>query len=337
MKTLKKIMIWVLAIIGMLVLGYVMGPRVKRPNLKLKSPKVTRDLRKLEKTIKVREKRIKNIKPDNQARIVWADSVPKKTAYSLVYLHGWSASQAEGAPLHTETAKRYGMNLFLPRLAGHGLEEEDPMVNLTADQLILSAKEAIAIGEQIGEKVIVMGTSTGGTLGLYLAKENKAIHSLLLYSPNVEIFDASAKLLSMPWGLQLAKMVKGSDYHEFDTEIELKNQYWTTRYRLEALTHLQALVDETMVPETFAAVTQPVFLGYYYKDELHQDSVVSVPAMLNMFDQLGTAENEKQKWAFPNAANHVMTSYITSKDLTAVKQKTYRFIESVLAIAPKEE
>jgi hypothetical protein len=45
---------------------------------------------------------------------------------------------------------------------------------------------------------------------------------------------------------------------------------------------------------------------YYYKDEIHQDSVVSVPAMLNMFNELGTPSNLKVKEAMPNVGNHVM-------------------------------
>ncbi|NJB36194.1 alpha/beta hydrolase [Croceivirga sp. JEA036] len=335
MKILKRKMIWLLAGIGVLVIGYLLGPQVQRPNLKMKWPKVSRDLIKLEKSLKAREAKVLNIRPDNHARIIWADSIPKKTKYSLVYLHGWSASQEEGDPIHRQTAYNYGMNLFLPRLAGHGLEEEEAMLELTADKILASAKEAVAIAAQLGEKVIVMGTSTGGTLGLQLAAENKNIVALLLYSPNIEIYDSSSKLLSMPWGLQLAKLVKGGDYHEFDTDIELKNQYWTTKYRLEALTHLQVLVDETMTPETFSKVEQPLFLGYYYKDEEHQDNVVSVPAMQNMFKMLGTTTDKKREIAFPNAGDHVITSHITSKDIESVQLETNKFIEEVLGIEPR--
>ena len=57
-------------------------------------------------------------------------------------------------------------------------------------------------------------------------------------------------------------------------------------------------------------------LLYYYKDSIHQDSVVSVPAMLNMFEELGSGI--KVKKAVPNAGNHVMGSYIKSGDLPTV-------------------
>jgi len=335
MKIILKTIKGLIMLLALLIIIYLLGPKVVAPDLSKDLPKVTSDLVRLESEIIARENENTAIKPDNEARIIWFDSVPRKTAYSIVYLHGWSASQEEGDPIHLETAKRYGCNLYLPRLAGHGLTEDEPMLNLTANQVIESAKEAISVGKQLGEKVIVMGTSTGGTLALHLAGGDKAIASLLLYAPNIEIYDPSAKLLAKPWGLQLAKLVKGSDYHEFDRNIDLKNKYWTTKYRLEALTHLQAMVAYTMVPETFSAVTQPTFMGYFYKNDTLQDNVVSVPAMLYMFDQLGTKDSLKRKVAFPNAGNHVITSYVSSKDLESVKMETNRFFEEILQIQPK--
>lgn len=335
MRILAKLLKFLVLIILLLGLVYLLGPKVESPSLDTAQAKVSSDLMVLEKEINQREGEIPNIKPDNETRIIWADSIPRKTEYSIVYLHGWSASQEEGDPLHQETAKRYGYNLYLPRLAGHGLIEEEPMLDITADALYESAKEAIAVGKQLGEKVILMSTSTGGTLALPLAGGDSAIAALILYSPNVEIFDPTAKLLSKPWGLQLARLVTGNDYNEFDNRTALKDQYWTTKYRLEALTQLQALVEETMVEKTFKAVTQPVFMGYYYKDDIHQDSVVSVPAMLEMYEELGTPEDLKEKVAFPNVGDHVLGSYIESKDLESVKNETFDFLEEIVGLKPK--
>ncbi len=332
MKLLVKMLKFIAIIALILTVVYWFGPKVAAPDMDETLPEVSSHLKTLELEIANSEAGFKNMKPDNEARIVWFDSIPKKTPYSIVYLHGWSASQEEGDPIHLNTAKRYGCNLYLPRLAGHGLYEEEPMLNLTADQVIGSAKEAIAIAKQLGEKVIIMATSTGGTLALHLAGGDADIAALLLYSPNIEIYDANAKLLTKPWGLELAKLVKGGDYHEFDTTIDLKNRYWTTKYHLEALTHLQAMVDYTMTDETFQEVTQPVFLGYFYKNDTVQDNVVSVPAMLKMFDALGTPSDKKIKVAFPNAGDHVMTSYVSSKDLESVQKETNIFMETIVEV-----
>ena len=82
------------------------------------------------------------MRPDNEARIIWADSSKKKTAWSIVFLHGFSATWREGDPVVMDLAKRYGCNLFLPRLYAHGLDTADNMVNLTAEKYLESQNYA---------------------------------------------------------------------------------------------------------------------------------------------------------------------------------------------------
>ncbi|MTI21488.1 alpha/beta hydrolase [Fulvivirga sp. RKSG066] len=330
---MKKITIPLLIILP-LVTFYLLGPRVAEPNLDAPIMEPTSNLSQLSVQIELEEKGNEKIKPDNEARIVWADTSKSKTPYSLVYLHGWSASQEEGDPLHEEIAARYGLNLYLTRLSGHGLKEEEPMLDVTATSLMQSARQAIAVGKKLGEKVIVVATSTGGTMGLYLASQDEDIAGLVLYSPNVEIKDGTSVLLNKPWGLQIARTVIGGDYHQWEIDSP-RLQYWTNKYRLEALTHLQELVSETMTKETFNAVNQPVFLGYYYKNEEQQDDVVSVEAMLDMYDQLGTPDESKVKVAFPEAGHHVIASHFTSEDLDGVKQETFSFLEDVMGLKAK--
>ena len=69
-------------------------------------------------------------------------------------------------------------------------------------------------------------------------------------------------------------------------------------------------------------------MGYYYKNEEEQDKVVSVPAMLKMFDELGSSN--KQKVAFQNAGNHVLASPILSKDVENIQRETEKFLDGVL-------
>ncbi|XLS28193.1 alpha/beta hydrolase [Flavobacteriaceae bacterium M23B6Z8] len=324
---------------GIVVIGlilsvfYFSGPEIIIESLDTKLPELTDDLVSLEKMVNEKEQSFKDqLKPGNASRIVWADPVPSKTEYSFVYLHGWSASSEEGAPLHEETAHRYQANLYLPRLHCHGLKGSDSMQNLTAKNLMASAREAIAVASKLGSKVIVIATSTGASIAMYLAGYNPCIAALILYSPNIEIYASAAKLLGGPWGLQLARMLNG-DYYEFEAS-ETRKKFWTNRYRVEALPQLQALLNYTMVQETFKKVTQPVFMGYYYKNEKEQDKVVSVAAMLRMFEQLGTPQSLKRKKAFPNAGHHVLSSHIISKDLNSVKCETFIFLESKLGLVP---
>jgi hypothetical protein len=109
-------------------------------------------------------------------------------------------------------------------------------------------------------------------------------------------------------------------------------RYWLQTYHTNGLITLQTMLDEFMTSEQFQKVKQPVFMGYYYKDESNQDNVVSVPAMLAMYDQLGTAVDQKQKVAFPKAGAHVIASHFTSDDVNSVYQATKTFMEQVLKV-----
>jgi len=332
MKALK----WTATILIVLVLLYLSGPHPSHLDLD-KIPAVvlpTIPLTELEQNIQQQERHTEDLKANNQAQIIWVDSLhKKKTPYAIVYLHGFSASQAEGHPVHRNIAKRYGCNLFLSRLYAHGLQEKEPLLSLTAEKLIVSAKEAIAIGKQLGDQVILMSTSTGGTLSLLLAGSDPDIAGLILYSPNINLYDSKSFLLTQPWGLQLARTVIGSDYYTFQAPAAAE-QYWNTKYRIEALIELKRMLNASMHQHTFQAVKQPVFLGYYYKDETHQDDVVSIPSLLEMYDQLGTSELLKRKVAFPQAGFHVIASSYWTTNTSAVEKETACFLEQIMKLTP---
>ena len=99
---------------------------------------------------------------------------------------------------------------------------------------------------------------------------------------------------------------------------------------LEAAVELQEMLETTMTKETFEKVKQPLLMLYYYRDDVHQDSVVSVPAMLKMFDELGTPAGEKIKEPIPNAGNHVIGSFIKSSDLLSVQTAVENFMVKTL-------
>lgn len=322
---------WIILPLFLIIL-YFLGPQPTAPRLSEKLPVVPSAFTELEKFIYSKESKHK-LRPDNQARIVWAnDSQPAKTPYAILYLHGFSASQAEGEPVHRNIARKFGCNLYLARLAEHGVDTTEQLANLTVDKLWESAKEALVIASKLGEKVIVMGTSTGGTLALMLAANYPNISSLVLLSPNVAIFDENAWLLNNPWGLQIAKIVTGSAYVFSEDTRPIYKQYWNYGYRMEAAVQLEELLESTMTTELFAKVHQPTLMLYYYENETMQDSVVRVDAMLNMFKSLGTAKDKKRAAPMPTAANHVLGSYIKSKDTDAVENEIEKFMREVLMI-----
>jgi len=324
---------WWLLIPVVLIVFYLLGPAPATPVYKTTMPVLPSEPAALEKYISDQEAR-HHLKPDNEARIVWADSSRKKTPYVIVYLHGFSASQGEGDPVHRSIAKKFGCNLFLSRLAEHGIDTVEAMVNLTADNYWESARDALAVASQLGEKVILMGTSTGGTFALQLAATYpEKVAALVLLSPNIAINDPNAWMLNNPWGLQIAHMVTKSDYIISKEDYgPLYRQYWYTKYRSEAVVALEELLETTMNKNTFSKVKQPVGLFYYYKDSVHQDSTVKVSAALEMFDQLGTPAALKYKQAIPEAGTHVIGSSVRSHDVAGVEKGVTHYLSDVVHV-----
>jgi pimeloyl-ACP methyl ester carboxylesterase len=332
-----RILYWFLGIVLVLVAAYLLGPKPPKPGYSNSFPSVPGTVEGLEGYVKGRESKLR-VKPENEARIIWAnDSVRARTPYSVVYLHGFTASQEEGDPIHMNFADSFGCNLYLSRLAEHGLVTEEPLLELTADKYWESAKEALAIGSRLGQKVILMGTSTGGTNALQLAAAYPdKVHGLILLSPNIEIFDPNAPLLNNPWGLQVARLIKKSDYVMSSDQSDAYKKYWYSKYRLEGVVALQEMIETTMNEETFSKVKAPVLLMYYYRDPIHQDSVVKVSAMHRMFRRLGTPADAKREVAIPGAGDHVIGSYLKSMDLATVQREAFRFGAEVLGMASKQ-
>ena len=335
---MKKSIGWIGGTILFLVGFYLAGPSPVTPVWNPVMPSVPQTAGELEAYVANQESKHK-VKPDNEARIVWADSTKQKTKYSVVYLHGYSASQGEGDPVHKNFAKEFGCNLYLARLAEHGVDTTENLLYMTPDRLWASSKEALAIGKVIGENVIIMSTSTGGTMALILAGEYPDdVFALLNMSPNITINDPLAWIGNNHWGLQLARIVKGGDNYvpkvKPGIDVALNNKYWNEKYRFESVCQLEELVEDKMNKATFEKVKQPCLNLYYYKDEEHQDKTVKVSAILEMHQQLATPDSLKVAMAIPNAGGHVMGSYVCSDDIPGVQQAMQKFAIEKLKMKP---
>ena len=326
-KRLIKISFPLLFVIGI----YFLGPCPEAPQFKKEITEVPHNAVALEKYIADNET-FHKIKPDNEARIVWIDSAKHKTPYSIVYLHGFSASQKEGDPIHRRLAEDFGCNLFLARLADHGIDTTETLQLFTADRFWNSAKEALAVGRAIGEKVILVSTSTGGTIALMLAAAYPdQVHALINLSPNIAINDPAAFLLNDPWGLHIARMVMGGKYRKTHHNEE-DSKYWDSNYRLESLVQLEELIESSMNEETFSKVKQPSLTLYYFKNKQEQDPEVRVSAMLEMNGKLGTPDSLKVITAIPNAGAHVIGCSLTSNDVEGVHQEIEMFFIKKLGL-----
>jgi pimeloyl-ACP methyl ester carboxylesterase len=329
MKIIKKILIVLLIVLAGLAVLYFLGPKIKTPTFSETLPEIPADILTLESWVNEKESELSDIKPNNQAQVFWYDEKFNPTEYAIVYLHGFGASHQEGYPVHRNLADSLKANLFLARQKGHGLSSKEAFKGITAESYMLSAMEALSIGQQLGDKIILIGTSTGAAQAIWLAAQfPDLVEALILYSPYIALKDpANEKLVLGPWGKTITKWVMGGDVNH-EARPDSVAAYWSEYYHMDAYYSLFSMIHESMKPEVFKKVECPVFMAYYYKDEDHQDQVVSVPAMNQMFQQLST--DNKKALAFPKTGNHVIASDLRSGDWIGVRDSSWQFIKSAV-------
>lgn len=266
--------------------------------------------------------------PGTEKRVRWQQP-GVRTPYSVVYLHGFSATRQEIAPATERVADRLGANLFETRLTGHG-HGRLPMHEVRAEDWLADGVEALRIGAAIGEQVIVIGTSTGSTLALALADHESMQHvvALVLISPNMAPADPKALWLTRPAGPLLARLIAG-DTRSWAAHNAEQERYWSTSYPTDATVEVMRLVDRTARLARLP-LSQPVLMMLS-----PSDTVISPAAARATFDELDAPHKELVEVSDSgDPSNHILAGRILSPDTTdAVVDDIVRFI---LASAPAE-
>ncbi len=105
--------VWVpLVLIALLVITFFVGPVPDEPVYSNQLPQLPSSLTQLQRYIEQSEDSMPT-REDNQARIVWYDSVPTVTDFSVIYLHGFAGSYQDGYPLNVSVADSLGASLYL--------------------------------------------------------------------------------------------------------------------------------------------------------------------------------------------------------------------------------
>jgi alpha-beta hydrolase superfamily lysophospholipase len=234
------------------------------------------------------EARFTDITPGSAKRIVWAGEAGAKTPVALVYLHGFSATAEEIRPVPDLVAQAVGANLFYTRLAGHG-RSGAAMAEPTAGDWVEDLAEAMAIGRKLGERVVLISTSTGTPLASIAATDpalSEGLAGVVMISPNLGVRATAGMILDMPLARYWGPLVAGAA-REFTPKNDQHAAHWTTRYPTLALFPMQALVREGRNLD-FAAVKVPLLVIYAQKDQVID--VTRIPAMVEAWG--GTAKVE---------------------------------------------
>ncbi len=259
---LKWALSLVIVVFAIVVLFFA-GPRV--PVEETINPVVIQ--RDVEQYVRESELRISGLTPGTEKIIIWADSTKKsKTPLSIVYIHGFSATRQETAPLCDIVARNLGANLFYTRLTGHGLDGAS-LAKATVNDWFNDAEESLEIGRWLGNDVVVVGSSTGGTLATWLAARNEGnIAALVLLSPNFGLKNPASEWLLFPWAEVMAPLLVGSEY-SWEPVNHRHGEFWTRRYPTKALILMMGLVDVVRKAD-LSVVTAPVFVAYSPNDRI---------------------------------------------------------------------
>lgn len=242
-----------------LVVVFLLGPRPKVETTVTFDPaSIGADV---EAYLAAAEARVPGIRPGLQKEIVWADPAAKaRTPLAVIYVHGFSASKGEIRPLPDEVAAALGANLFYTRLTGHG-QDGAAMATASVQAWLNDFAEALAVGRAVGDRVVVIATSTGASIATWAAVRSEPssdVAAMVLISPNYGLLAAGSGLLAMPWGAQVARLVIGSE-RSFEPLNARHAALWTTRYPTGALIPLAAMtrlayaapVETSRIPALF--------------------------------------------------------------------------------------
>ena len=233
----------------------------------------------LDKLIEDSENEILNIRPDTEKKIIWANQNKVKTKISLIFIHGFSATRAELDPVIEMLGKELNANIFFTRLRGHGLDGE-ALAEATFDDWMIDTKEAIDIGNAIGDKLILIGCSTGCSLiHANLQYINKAA-AVIYVSPNFGSKSYLGKLLIIPGAKWFIPFIFGKEYSFVPRNAD-HARCWTTSYPIKALFAVKDSVVAAYKVKHIK-IKQPVL--FYFSDD---DQVVSAKATRKIISKMG--------------------------------------------------
>lgn len=235
-----------------------------------------------------------------------------KTPVSILHIHGFSACRQETAPIAEQLANRLGAHLVEARLAGHGLTSQ--AMEASAEDWLQSVTDGMDLAHRLGERVLIIGTSTGAPLGCWAAKvlaERYGSPLAMMYmAPNFGINQSFAWLLTLPGSRFFIPLILGAT-RTWEAESEAVAKYWSTSYSTLAVIEMQKVVDwfEAQSPASWN-MPLGIMLG-----EL--DPTISAKKALRVLEKWGGPRSNRLPIPEQETmAQHVFAGDIAGPDLT---------------------
>jgi alpha-beta hydrolase superfamily lysophospholipase len=320
-RLLRRTVWGVSGFILLAVLVFALGPTNEfGPNQPAARAAPPADLVALDGWLAQSEAAFPDIRPDNAKGVVWHQEERTRAPWAVVYLHGFTASRLETAPLAERIAEPLGAHVFYTRLAGHG-RSSAAMGEATVQDWLADAQEALAIGRLLGERVLVVGVSTGATLATWLGQQaslSSPNDVFVFVSPNFGPADKRTELINGPWGQQIAFAVSG-DTVGSPAGDPAQDNAWTRVYPTQALFPMMALVEHAR--ESALAQWEAPLLVLYSE----QDQTVDPAEIKAAFSRKGGSRNTLKVVDYSEAQGQ----HVLAGDLRA-PQATQRMAQDIV-------
>ncbi len=296
MHTLKNIVFLILFSIFALFLLLFLGPKQNIYWEQVVNPAANLSLAQIDDYLVAQESQFSDILPGQHKQVVWASDSLTQTEYSIIYIHGFSASLGEMRPVPDRIAEELRANLFYTRLAGHGRPGE-AMGDIHVMDWVADLEEALTIGRLTGEKVIVMGTSNGATLSSLIIENpnlQKQVAAFVLTSPNFKVKNSQADLAKLAYFDKWGPMLAG-EWREWEPSNALHKEFWTNGYPTKSVVPMMRLIDHVERID-FSKAEIPAFFYYAMEDEVSDQ---------NATEEVRAAWSAQTKYMSPSLGENV--------------------------------
>lgn len=227
----------------------------------------------------------------------------------IYFLHGFNTDKEEGKEFCIEFSKKIKANLLLGRLPGNGLRnKESSFKNKTFYDYIRVIYEDLILLSILGEKIILVGSSTGCTYNIIASVifKNFNIYKNVFFSPNLGLHffqNILAWFLSFGFGKYILSLC--TDKIKINNTIISPDAFVSLIGSLKVYNYLKNKFDKDYI----------VFIG-------EQDDKVSVSKVDALFDKNNNS-NIKHYYVFKDKAIHPI---LRINNTTLFLEKTVSFL-----------
>ena len=216
----------------------------------------------------------------------------------IIALHGFSSAPKEVEKI-AKYLNQYELNVYAPRLKGHGTVPED-LKNITYNDWYDSVSRAITIATLKYKKVYLLGFSTGGLLALLSAKKkDKKFEGLICINTALNLNDIRVKTLipAVSFWNDLVHSFNANEFaKEYITNKAENPDINYDKHYIDAISQLSRLMEKTK--KNLKHIKIPVYII-----QSSDDPVVNPSSAYEIYDAI---ENIDKKIEIVESKSHVI-------------------------------